>query len=190
MEKKRDDLRRKLQQRAGHHEEILTQISNYNEKIAIENTKTEALEQELAKKESDCRQALEKKNQLEQTIQKLAEQKLSYEAWILECSTKKEQMMQNCEEYMAKYSQIRTAVNSILNEDYIRQHLYFQTGDSANLAAGHYPDLMIFPNRIDSPDALRKWLDTIQNRIGSLLAVYQEQLKKLVECSSRMTADI
>lgn len=189
MKQKQEALAEELKQRTMRQEEMHQQICVYHKKIEEETEAAQNAEKEKKKTESEYQRALEQKKDLEKAVRDYAAKKKECEAWILECKTANAQMLQNSEEYTAKCVQIYTAVNSIFHEQYIREHLYTQTGDGSKLTPDTHPDFALFPEQIDSLDSFQTWLDAIQKRIEGLLDVYQEALGSLTECISCMTAD-
>ena len=146
---------------------------------------------------SEEKQRLEQKNDEREKLKeecealqiKITAEKAECDAWILKYETEHAKIMQNCEEYAAKYAQIYTAINSIFREQYLKEHLYAMTDNGTELTPDNYPEIALFPERIGSLDTFQIWQDAMQTRIEGLLTVYQEALQKLAECTSRMTAD-
>lgn len=190
IEKKRDELEAELEKCNRHYAEVKHQADVYSKKITQELETAQNAEKEKAKKKLEYSRLLEQNKDLEKAVQDYENKKKEYEAWVRECKARRVQMFQNSEEYAARCFQIYTAVNSIFNEGYIKEHLYCQAKKGMIPAADDYPDFALFPDQIDSLDTFQKWLDTIQGRIEGLLAVYQEELKRMAECTGRMTADI
>lgn len=188
MEQRRDDLRDELATRRKKYEEINTSIRGYELKMNEMNREISKAQNEWSQREAEYGNTVKQKENLERALQELEDKKSECESWISEFRTVNDEMLRSSEEYEARYAQIYTAINSIFGEQYIKEHLFSLDG-SQNLTHGNYPDLSIFPDEVTNIDDFRSWLERIQQRIKSLLGVYQEELRKLLECSVNITRD-
>lgn len=181
--------KQRLEQKNDEREKLKEECEALQIKITAEKAAAEKTEKEKLQKQLEYDNILAKKKELEEKVQYYKQQKAECDAWILKYETEHAKIMQNCEEYAAKYAQIYTAINSIFREQYLKEHLYAMTDNGAELTPDNYPEIALFPERIDSLDTFQIWQDAMQTRIEGLLTVYQEALQKLAECTSRMTAD-
>lgn len=190
IEEMRDSLRDELRRRQEKYSDLSSEIGELERQINDTNDQCNNAREELANKQSDFDKVIKEKESLEQSTQELEKNKKKCEEWIAGFRNCNSEMMKNIEEYNALYSQIYTAVNSIFNEEYIKEHLFSSEEKNGKPTADSYPDLSLFTDKIESADDLKDWLNTLQCRIKGLLEVYQDELGRLIECSSNIIADI
>ena len=190
IEEKRDSLRDELKKREEKYSDFNSEISGLEKKIRDANNQCNNAREELANKQFDLDRVEKEKETLGQSIQELEKKQKLCEDWIAQFRNDNSEMMKKSEEYNVLYSQIYTAVNSIFNEEYIKEHLFSSEEKNGKPTTDSYPDLALFTDKIDSADDLSDWLNTLQCRIKSLLEIYQDELGRLIECSSSITADI
>ena len=197
VEEKRDSLKNDLRTRQNKHSIIVENIKSVEAEIAVmegelnkkkdENIKISDIKKE---KELEFELLSKEKKSLELTLCELEQKKNECDSWIKNFRTIHSEMEKNIEEYSARYREIYLAVNCFLNEEFIRNHLFSNHEGQITLVKDNYPDLDLLTGEIKDVDAFRRWLDALQKRIESLMDVYQEELRKIHDCSSVITGEI
>ena len=197
VEEKRDRLKSDLQNRQNRYIVIVKDITSIEAEIAtieakINKKKDENIKISDIKKEKEMEYELlsKEKKSLELTLCELEQKKNECDNWIKNFRTIHSEMEKNIEEYTARYREIYLVVNCFLNEEFIRNHLFSNHEGQITLAKDNYPDLDLLTGEIKDVDAFRRWLDALQKRIESLIDVYQEELRKIHDCSSVITGEI
>lgn len=189
IEEKKNSLIGELKDRQSKKSVLDDQIEQLEKKIR--ETKSEQDKTEVVFKEKQAQYDVikEKKKMLQVGIEELEGKKKECEEWIANFNRMNADKVELIEEYNAMYSQILTAINGVFNEDYIREHLFTTNEKDVKPTTDNYPDLALFTNEIKSIEDLRNWINALEKRIKSLLAVYQDELCQLNKCCSTITAD-
>ena len=186
VEEKRDRLKSDLQNRQNRYIVIVKDITSIEAEIAT-------IEAKINKKKDENIKISDIKKEKEMEYELLSKEKKSLELTLCELEQKKNECdnwIKNFEEYTARYREIYLVVNCFLNEEFIRNHLFSNHEGQITLAKDNYPDLDLLTGEIKDVDAFRRWLDALQKRIESLIDVYQEELRKIHDCSSVITGEI
>jgi novel protein (fragment) len=196
VEEKRDSLKNDLRTRQNKHSIIVENIKSIEAEIAVmeaelKKKKDENIKISDIKKEKELEFELlsKEKKSLELTLCELEQKKNECDSWIKNFRTIHSEMEKNIAEYSARYREIYLALNCIFNEEFIRDHIFSVKEAQTKLITENYPDLGLFVCEIKNFNDLRRWLDALQKRIESLIDVYQEELRKIHDCSSVITEE-
>ncbi len=189
IEEKRDSLKNELKDRQDKRSGLDTQIGELEKKIRETKNEHDKAQVKFRESQAEYDAIQGKKKALEEGIEDLERKKKECEEWIATFNSMNAEKADLVEEYNAMYSQILTAINSVFNEEYIREHLFTTNEKGDKPTTDNYPDLALFTDEIKSIEDLKKWIDALEKRITSLLGVYQDELYQLNKCGSSITAN-
>ena len=124
----------------------------------------------------------QEKKRLEDVIAKLKTDLDEAEKWIREFPEIHKTMLEESKRHETMMAQLRTSMNGIFSDRFLAENLFSKTGKPEKLTPENYPDLNVVSGKINSVADLQIWADGLMKRIQSLIAIYQEELKRLVEC--------
>ena len=186
IRQRRDSLSAEVAKRQGQRDGLSKEIEGLEQSLNGLNTGIQEDKVQIESINGKIDNAKTEKIRLEGIIANLQKELDEIEKWNREFPEIHKGMLDESKRHEAMMAQLRTSMNGIFSDEFLKDNLFSKTENVAELTPQNYPDLSVVTGKINSVDDLRAWSDAVMKRIQGLLAVYQEELRRLVECSKNI----
>lgn len=178
----RDKLVEELTERQGQKNNLDGEVSKLQTSLKEADGAVKAAEALRTDLKNSIASAEQEKERLEGVIAKLNIVLEEVEKWNREFPEIHKTMLEESKRHETMLAQLRTSMNGIFSDAFLTENLFSKTGKPEELTPENYPDLSVVSGKINSVADLKAWADGLMKRIQGLIAIYQEELKRLVVC--------
>lgn len=184
IKEKRDALAADLSERQKRKEGLESEVRKLEADLKDAQDAVTSADGKRAEVKNSISAAEKEKARLEESIEQLRKDLEEVEKWNREFPEIHKAMLEESKSHESMMAQLRTSMNGIFSDEFLTENLFSQSGNIEKLTPENYPDLSVVAGKISSVADLKAWSDGVMKRIQSLLYVYQEELRRLVECSN------
>lgn len=189
IREKRDGLASDLTERQKRKDGLETEVRKLEEYLKAAQAAVTSADGKRAAIKNSISDAKKERERLEKSIEQLRSDLEEVEKWNREFPEIHKAMLEESKSHESMMAQLRTSMNGIFSDEFLTENLFSQSGNLEKLTPDNYPDLNVVTGKISSVADLKAWSENVMKRIQSLMSIYQEELRRLVECSNFSTEE-
>ncbi len=142
--------------------------------------------EELTNRKVELEQECEKLGTMKRECELLRDRIKQSEEWIMNYSV--EETMQQYNELVSEYTAMNNVISSVINDEFLREHLYKVPQASEMLIVENYPDLEVVRAELCNMEDVDNWFKQTGKRIKDLLDVFEHMVVEITKRGEEITA--
>ncbi|MBQ4563985.1 MAG: hypothetical protein IJA58_05845 [Lachnospiraceae bacterium] len=191
MAETRDELKAELTVREekaavlkGECDVTRAQLDQAEEKTDALKAEIASLERNIRALENEERENLEKKAELERTIEQVKTRLAEAKQQLAEFPEKAKAINDEYEDVQAQMTAMLNALNSVKADCLMKNHLF---SGGASIATQNHPEMELVSQQLRTWQEMEEWFSNLQERMDALSEVYRAVLAQLVKQAENIT---